>query len=78
MSILRRLIVRSGYRTTTTLEDEFWEGLQAIAKTQGKTISQLIIQINDQHDLGNLSSAIRMFVLRYYRNEWQDTKHNIN
>ena len=53
-------------------------GLQAIAKKQGKTISQLIIQINDQHDLGNLSSAIRMFVLRYYRNEWQDTKHNIN
>ena len=75
MSMPKRLIVRS---TSANLEDDFREGLQAIAKKQGKTISQLIIQINDQHDLGNLSSAIRMFVLRYYRNEWQDTKHNIN
>jgi len=78
MSILRRWIVRSGYRTSATLEDDFWEGLQAIAKEQGKTISQLIIKINDERDLGNLSSAIRMFVLRYYRDEWLDIKHSIH
>jgi predicted DNA-binding ribbon-helix-helix protein len=51
---------------------------QAIAKTQGKTISQLIIKINDESDLGNLCSAIRMFVLRYYRDEWLDIKHSIH
>jgi predicted DNA-binding ribbon-helix-helix protein len=76
---MKRSIVRSGHKTSifedATLEDEFWEGLQAIAKKQGKTISQLIVKI-DEHSLANLSSAIRMYVLRHYRDEWLDNKHS--
>ena len=84
MSMLKRSIVRSGHKTTTTLENEFWEGLRAIAKEQGETISQLIAKIDDERDLANLSSAIRMFVLRYYRDqierqcELQDIKRSIH
>ena len=78
MSILKRSIVRSGHKTNATLENEFWEGLRAIAKEQGETISQLIAKIDDERDLANLSSAIRMFVLRYYRDEWLDTEHSIH
>jgi predicted DNA-binding ribbon-helix-helix protein len=75
---MRRSIVRSGHKTSATLEDEFWEGLQEIAKEQGGTISQLIAKIDRERDLANLSSAIRMFVLRYYRDEWLDTEHSIH
>ena len=83
MSILRRSIVRSGHKTSATLEDEFWQGLRAIAKEQGETISQLIAKIDHEREFANLSSAIRMFVLRYYRDqierqhEWRlDIKHS--
>jgi predicted DNA-binding ribbon-helix-helix protein len=82
MSILKRSIVRSGHKTNATLENEFWEGLRAIAKEQGETISQLIAKIDDERDLANLSSAIRMFVLRYYRDQIErqyerlDIKHS--
>ena len=66
---MKRSIVRSGHKIEdATLEEEFWEGLQAIAKKQGKTISQLIVKI-DERGSPNLFSAIRMFVLRHYRDE---------
>ena len=53
----------SGHRTSIALEDEFWQELKAIAKRKKTSVRQLLIQIDDAHQ-GNLSSAIRLFVLR--------------
>lgn len=53
----------SGHRTSIALEDEFWQELKAIAKRKNTSVRQLLIQIDDAHQ-GNLSSAIRLFVLR--------------
>lgn len=46
-----------------SLEAAFWEALQAIARERGNTINGLVAQI-DRERAGNLSSAIRVFVLR--------------
>ena len=52
----------SGHRTSIALEDEFWQELKNIAKRKKTSVRQILIQIDDAHQ-GNLSSAIRLFVL---------------
>ena len=52
----------SGHRTSIALEDEFWRELKVIAKRKNISVRQLLIQIDDTHQ-GNLSSAVRLFIL---------------
>jgi len=59
-------ITINGHRTSVTLEDYFWESLHDIAALQKKSIHALIEEI-DQKEPANLSSAIRVFILKYYR-----------
>ena len=53
----------SGHRTSIALEDEFWVELKNIARRKKNSVRQILMQIDDAHQ-GNLSSAIRLFVLR--------------
>jgi predicted DNA-binding ribbon-helix-helix protein len=64
---VRRTIFVDGQKTSVSLEDEFWNGLLEIALDRGKTRKQLIAEINADRKLVNMSSAIRLFVLRYYQ-----------
>ena len=50
-----------------SLEDAFWKGLKEIADQRNVTLSDLVANIDSQRRHGNLSSAIRLFVLDYYR-----------
>ena len=58
----------AGHRTSVTLEAAFWEALTAIAARRGATVAGLIAEIDDARAndpaAPNLSSAIRVFVLR--------------
>ena len=53
----------AGHQTSVTLEDEFWNALRQIAKDQGRALNDLVAQIDEARD-GNLSSAIRVYVLK--------------
>jgi predicted DNA-binding ribbon-helix-helix protein len=56
-------------RPGVSLEDAFWQGLRKIAKARGQTLSGLIASIDSDRQYGgngNLSSAIRLFVLGFY------------
>ena len=53
----------SGHRTSIALEDEFWQELKNIAKRKNTSIRKILMQIDNTHQ-GNLSSAIRLFILR--------------
>jgi predicted DNA-binding ribbon-helix-helix protein len=66
--IKKHSIVIAGRRTAVSLEDAFWEGLREIAKQRNETLVSLVNRINADRQLFNLSSAIRVFVLDYYRN----------
>jgi len=59
-----------GHRTSVSLEDEFWSAFCDIAEKQQKAINVLAAEIDAERgmELG-LASAIRLFVLRYYRND---------
>ena len=67
-SIVKRSIVIDGHKTSVSLEDAFWTDLKNIAHTQQATLSELVTKI-DQTREGNLSSAIRLFVLHHFRNK---------
>lgn len=58
-----------GHRTSVSLEDEFWKAFQSIAEEQGKPVNQLAAEIDEARGTDSgLASAIRVFVLRHFRN----------
>jgi predicted DNA-binding ribbon-helix-helix protein len=66
--VVKRSIVIGGHKTSVSLEDAFWTGLKEIAVGRDMTLSDLVALIDTERQHGNLSSAIRLFVLDYYRN----------
>ncbi|WP_288940330.1 ribbon-helix-helix domain-containing protein [uncultured Roseovarius sp.] len=57
-----------GHRTSVSLEDEFWQAFRDIAQQRGQPLNALAAEIDAERgvDIG-LASAIRLFVLRHYR-----------
>ena len=65
--VVKRSIVITGHKTSVSLEDAFWGGLKDIAASRNMTLSELVASIDADRRQGNLSSAIRLFVLEHYR-----------
>jgi predicted DNA-binding ribbon-helix-helix protein len=65
--VVKRSIVIAGHKTSVSLEDAFWTGLKEIAGKRDLTLSDMVATIDQERRHGNLSSAIRLFVLDYYR-----------
>jgi predicted DNA-binding ribbon-helix-helix protein len=66
--VVKRSIVVAGHKTSVSLEDAFWKSLKEIADERGVTLSDLVSTIDTDRRQGNLSSAIRLFVLDHFRN----------
>jgi predicted DNA-binding ribbon-helix-helix protein len=65
--VVKRSIVIGRHRTSVSLEGAFWSDLKEIARAQEATVSKLVTQIDGARQQGNLSSAIRLFVLEHIR-----------
>jgi predicted DNA-binding ribbon-helix-helix protein len=65
--VIKRSIVIAGHKTSVSLEDAFWNGLKDIAVGRHMTLSELVATIDTGRPHGNLSSAIRLFVLSHYQ-----------
>ena len=63
--IVKRSVIIDGQKTSVSLEDPFWTDLKKIAHAQQMTLSALVAEIDGTREHGNLSSAIRLFVLRH-------------
>jgi predicted DNA-binding ribbon-helix-helix protein len=70
--VVKRSIVVAGHKTSVSLEDAFWNGLKEIAGRRHMTLSDLVGAIDSQRQHGNLSSALRLFVLDFYRTQLSD------
>ena len=66
-SIVKRSIVLAGHKTSVSLEEPFYRALKDIAASRRVRLSDLIARIDTERENGNLSSAIRMFVLNHYQ-----------
>ena len=69
--VVKRSIVIASHKTSVSLEDGFWKGLKDIATSRGMTLSEMVASIDSERRHGNLSSAIRLFVLDHYRSQAQ-------
>jgi predicted DNA-binding ribbon-helix-helix protein len=65
--VIKRSIVIAGHKTSVSLEDAFWTSLKEIAVIRRTTLSDLVAAIDSERPHGNLSSAIRLFVLDHYQ-----------
>ena len=66
--IIKRSVMIDGHKTSISLEDAFWSSLEEIAHAEGATMSELVAKIDKTRKQGNLSSAVRLFVLDRVRN----------
>lgn len=60
----KRSLTIAGHRTSIALEPEFWDGLEALAHRRGIRLAALIEDIDRARETPNLSSALRVAVLR--------------
>lgn len=65
-TIKKRSVLIAGHPTSLSLEGEFWSALREIARHRGQSLNQLVAGV-DAERRGNLSSALRVFVLDCYR-----------
>jgi predicted DNA-binding ribbon-helix-helix protein len=65
--VIKRSIVIAGHKTSVSIEDAFWTALKEIAQARRESLAELIATIDGARRGNNLSSAIRVFVLDYYR-----------
>jgi len=65
--VAKRSIIIDGHKTSVSLEDDFWRDLKNIAHAQHASLGELVARIDQRRDNGNLSSAIRLFVLEHFQ-----------
>ncbi|MDV4144459.1 MULTISPECIES: ribbon-helix-helix domain-containing protein [Shimia] len=65
---IKRSLTLRGHRTSVSLEDDFWRAFREIADKKTLAINELAAQIDAERDIETgLATAIRLYVLRYYR-----------
>jgi predicted DNA-binding ribbon-helix-helix protein len=62
--VVKRSIAIAGHRTSVSLEAPFWDALRTIANARNRSVQSLVGEIDAARGRQNLSSAIRVFVLR--------------
>jgi predicted DNA-binding ribbon-helix-helix protein len=68
-SVVKRSIKLDGHKTSISLEDVFWTELKEIAHSQNVAVSSLVRDIAAKRKQGNLSSALRVFVVEHLQNK---------
>jgi len=61
--VRKRSVQIAGHATSVSLEEAFWQELTIIAERRGLSLNALITEV-DGARTGNLSSALRLLVLR--------------
>jgi predicted DNA-binding ribbon-helix-helix protein len=67
--VVKHSVAIDGQRTSVSLEEGFWTSLTEIAHERGENLTDLITSISANRQFANLSSALRVFVLEYYRDQ---------
>ncbi|HZA02785.1 MAG TPA: ribbon-helix-helix domain-containing protein [Hyphomicrobiaceae bacterium] len=57
----------AGHKTSISLEAPFWDALKEAAKSEGLSLAALLKRIDRERGGAGLSSAVRVWVLDYFR-----------
>jgi predicted DNA-binding ribbon-helix-helix protein len=72
----KRSLSIAGHRTSLALEPEFWAALNAMAVSRGQSLPLLVQSIDEAREVPNLSSAVRLAVLAWYRDQLSGAKND--
>lgn len=61
---IKRSVTIAGHRTSLSLEPEFWDALNTLADARNVSLAGLVAAIDEQRGRANLSSALRVAVLK--------------
>jgi predicted DNA-binding ribbon-helix-helix protein len=64
---LKRSFAIKGHRTSISMEAPFWEAMQQAAALEHSTLAGLVATIDAMRGDAGLSSAVRVWVLEYFR-----------
>ena len=64
--LAKRSVTIAGHRTSLSLEPEFWSALKDLARRDGRSLAATIAAIDSERGAQNLSSAVRVHVLRQF------------
>lgn len=65
--VRKRSVIVHGHKTSVSLEEAFWRALKSIAEREAMPVTELLSRIDIERKTGNLSSAIRLYVLAYFQ-----------
>lgn len=66
-SLVIRNVVVAGRRTSVRLEPVMWDALYDIARRQGRSIHQIVTDIDRDRTASSLTAAIRVYIVDFYR-----------
>ena len=65
---IKRSVTIAGHRTSISIEQPFWDTLKELACSQKISVNELVRRIDAERQGGNLSSAIRIYILNAVKN----------
>ncbi|WP_441228042.1 ribbon-helix-helix domain-containing protein [Tardiphaga sp. 20_F10_N6_6] len=65
--VQKHSVLIGGVRTSISLEASFWHALKHLAAERSMSLGELVSEIGTAAGRGNLSSAIRVYLLDYYQ-----------
>lgn len=66
---VKRSFTIKGHRTSISMEAQFWQALQQAAALENTSLAGLVATIDKSRGDAGLSSAVRVWILDYYRNQ---------
>ena len=73
--LINRNVVAERGRTSMRLEPELWEALSEICGREGQDMSSLVRKVEQRGHAGGRTSAVRVFVMSYFRDAATETGH---
>ena len=64
---VKRSFAIKGHRTSISLEPPFWDALKEVAASRNLPVARLVAEIDAGRASSALSSAVRVYLLEYYR-----------
>ena len=73
--LVNRNVIAARGRTSMRLEPELWEALQEICDREKVTLGHLIRDIEEKGHAGGRTSAVRVYIVQYFRQAATEDGH---
>jgi predicted DNA-binding ribbon-helix-helix protein len=73
--LINRNVVAGRGRTSMRLEPELWDALAEICEREAQDMSTLVRRVEAAGHIGGRTSAVRVYILNYYRNAATEIGH---